>query len=1081
MSSKKIIRTVDREGNVTETITNEGDADFSIDEDQFRDQFTTRTSVSSKRIVKTIDSEGNVTEEILQEGDENDFEMDEEKFKKHFMSMQPVTSKTSITSKKIIRTVDSEGNITEKIINEGDSDFSLDEDESKTIFLSSIPVAVKTTSVHTSRKIIKKTDESGNIIEEIIEDPVTESSKVGQIQAEENFDIRTLESFDETSASLPDNILQTNKITTSEENIKGALGLKDVLSQHSSVSKDIQYTAENQKNDQTIDDQSSTALFITESQSRDISVTENSEPDNAHLRPGEIILTVHKARQIEKKGYFGKADPYVFLSLGNQQFKSKTVKNEHNPEWELISKFSVDEYSPNQINISVFDDDFGKDDSLGSATLDINDILIRKQIKNEWVTLQNCKSGEIQISSQFTSAEALNKRIDKPAFEIESQTKEQKGLHTDEAKQVEVNVTTKLNSGAKGLKDILVKQDTKSNVVVSETNIQKTDVLKNVLKDESTTLDCPTDIVETGNLLFTLVGAKDLEKSDYIGKSDPYAVVKYKEEKFKSKTVNNDQNPVWNFSLTFKNIESDPGVIDIQVFDEDYYKDEELGKTTIRVKDLIDCQTIDGKWVKLEDCKSGEVQFSSTYSKVLTEEIMEKTDEEVSSVTGKLEFDLNSTQTKYDITEVSESQSDISNITPSQDYSNNFDKIVKKSCKKIIRRIDSDGNVVEEVVEEGKTPENWETSTVNMSSGIEVVTGHSKVTSIKKTLDEFGNVISEDIQTSYKKDPDVDFDQLYKTGFSAIPTKKTSIKTTKRVIKRIDEEGNIIEETIDEDNEENVPEFYTQTTPVSITRTSTQTSRKIIKRIDDDGNVTEEIITETDEEPKLFTNDLKSQFFAPNSASFEQFGSSSFPQTRTTKTSMSSKKIIRTVDSEGNVTEIIANDGDNDFSIDEDEFKDQFMSSIPLTTKTSVSSKRIVKMIDSEGNVTEKIMQEGDDNDFEMDEEKFKKHFMSMQPVTSKTSITSRKIIKTLDSEGNITEKIINEGDSDFSLDEDESKTTFLSSIPVAVKTTSVHTSRKIIKKTDESGNTIKEIIVDPVTESSDVGQIQAEENFDIG
>ena len=53
-----------------------------------------------------------------------------------------------------------------------------------------------------------------------------------------------------------------------------------------------------------------------------------------------------------------------------------------------------------------------------------------------------------------------------------------------------------------------------------------------------------------GKLYFTLVGVKDLDKSDYIGKSDPYALIYYKEEVFKSETISNNLNPVWNLAIT---------------------------------------------------------------------------------------------------------------------------------------------------------------------------------------------------------------------------------------------------------------------------------------------------------------------------------------------------------------------------------------------------------------------------------------------------------------------------------------------------------------------------------------------------
>ena len=48
-----------------------------------------------------------------------------------------------------------------------------------------------------------------------------------------------------------------------------------------------------------------------------------------------------------------------------------------------------------------------------------------------------------------------------------------------------------------------------------------------------------------------LVKAKDLAKSDMIGKSDPYAVLKYGNQKDKTPVVKNTQNPEWNHSSDF--------------------------------------------------------------------------------------------------------------------------------------------------------------------------------------------------------------------------------------------------------------------------------------------------------------------------------------------------------------------------------------------------------------------------------------------------------------------------------------------------------------------------------------------------
>ena len=119
------------------------------------------------------------------------------------------------------------------------------------------------------------------------------------------------------------------------------------------------------------------------------------------LEAGDISITVHKARDIEKKGMMGKADPYVVLLYGDQQAKSKTIKNNHNPEWEYTAKFHIKPENTDSISISVFDEDFGKDDTLGSATSDLRSVQEYKTLKNQWIPLQNCKSGEVLVSAEF--------------------------------------------------------------------------------------------------------------------------------------------------------------------------------------------------------------------------------------------------------------------------------------------------------------------------------------------------------------------------------------------------------------------------------------------------------------------------------------------------------------------------------------------------------------------------------------------------------------------------------------------------------------------------------------------------------
>ena len=42
---------------------------------------------------------------------------------------------------------------------------------------------------------------------------------------------------------------------------------------------------------------------------------------------GVLCLIVHSARNLEKKGMFGKADPYVLVTFGSKKSRSKSINN----------------------------------------------------------------------------------------------------------------------------------------------------------------------------------------------------------------------------------------------------------------------------------------------------------------------------------------------------------------------------------------------------------------------------------------------------------------------------------------------------------------------------------------------------------------------------------------------------------------------------------------------------------------------------------------------------------------------------------------------------------------------------------
>ena len=311
-----------------------------------------------------------------------------------------------------------------------------------------------------------------------------------------------------------------------------------------------------------------------------------------------------------------------------------------------------------KVKIEIFDDDVGRDASLGTVLLNLEN---NTNIQERWIPLENCKSGEILVS-----VSANREKVDGETEELRSTT-------------------------------------------------------------------------ERSCLTFTINKAKDLEKSDFIGKSDPYVVLSYKDKIVKSKTINNSQSPVWNFSLVLDVDHADPGYIEVQIFDEDYAADDKIGQTSVNVRDLLVSDHLDDQWVKLEHCKSGEVQFSSRITKRTKLETRRET---------------------FTVNEMSE-LSDISAVPVSPE----FDALHKKSCKMILRRVDSQGNIIEEEFDE-KSASAKKTSAIHMASGISVM----------------GQTGDED--------------------WDSVPVLETVTKTTKIITQKFDHEGNLLEENITPQKEE---------------------------------------------------------------------------------------------------------------------------------------------------------------------------------------------------------------------------------------------------------------------------------------
>merc|ERR1719474_1747697 len=152
----------------------------------------------------------------------------------------------------------------------------------------------------------------------------------------------------------------------------------------------------------------------------------NERVTGMNQETGVVVITVHKARDLQKKGLVGKADPYIVITCNGKKEKSQTVKNSHKPVWHFTTSFDIDASYDKDIQIEVFDKDIGKDDFLGRGFIDMKELRTMKEFINKTFSLKDCKSGELFVSAKFIPVGKLHNEIGKMQLTVHKAKKIEK-------------------------------------------------------------------------------------------------------------------------------------------------------------------------------------------------------------------------------------------------------------------------------------------------------------------------------------------------------------------------------------------------------------------------------------------------------------------------------------------------------------------------------------------------------------------------------------------------------------------------------------------------------------------------------
>lgn len=165
------------------------------------------------------------------------------------------------------------------------------------------------------------------------------------------------------------------------------------------------------------------------------------------------------------------------------------------------------------------------------------------------------------------------------------------------------------------------------------------------LSDEIPTVDLRMPEPE-GVLRIHLVQAQNLMRKDVSmigkGKSDPYAIITVGAQQWKTKHIDNNVNPRWDYWCEARIMQSLGQALEIEVLDKDEgNNDDKLGKCSIDISQVVRFGRLD-TWQTLQEAKHGKVELRlswhrltsdvSELSRALTETLLIKTGELSSAV-----------------------------------------------------------------------------------------------------------------------------------------------------------------------------------------------------------------------------------------------------------------------------------------------------------------------------------------------------------------------------------------------------------------------------------------------------------------
>ncbi|XP_058499718.1 extended synaptotagmin-1 [Solea solea] len=293
-----------------------------------------------------------------------------------------------------------------------------------------------------------------------------------------------------------------------------------------------------------------------------------------------LVLYLDQAHSLPMRKGNKDPSPIVQISIQDTTKESKTCYGTNSPVWEEAFTFFIQDPRKQDIEVQVKDDD--RTLSLGNLTIPLTRILDTPDLTmDQWFQLDNAGLGsriyiKVVLRVLWLSDDAT------PTTPSPRPSSSGSGLGLG-------GITSELNPMGPG--GLGKPQPARPQHTTPDPEFATEGVLR-------------IHLVEAQNLI-----AKDNFMGGMVkGKSDPYVKIRVAGITFRSHTIKENLNPIWNelYEVILTQL---PGQeIQFELFDKDIDQDDFLGRFKLSLRDIISAQFID-TWYTLNDVKSGRVHL----------------------------------------------------------------------------------------------------------------------------------------------------------------------------------------------------------------------------------------------------------------------------------------------------------------------------------------------------------------------------------------------------------------------------------------------------------------------------------------